>query len=105
MNIKVSENLELEIVQHFEEHQIQLQKQIELDFSSSDIIQYVTVGGGMYSFVKCILSYYEIKNKTRKMKIKNKDGVEIEIEASNVSELQELLASSTELLINEKPES
>ena len=65
------------------------------------IIHLLTFGGGIAGLAKCLLEYVKIKNQNRKIRIKKKDGSEIEIVGNSIKEIQELILEAELMVLEE----
>lgn len=63
------------------------------------ILHFLTVGGGLAGFAKLIISYLNIKNQKRKIRLKLHDLTEVEIEGNSISELEVLLEKTKTIII------
>lgn len=89
---KFSEILELE--------GIKLIQAANLNVASSEILQYLTVGGGITAIAKCILQYLKIHSQRRKIAIELKNSIKIEIEGQSVGEIEKLLETAERIIIS-----
>ncbi|QDK82643.1 hypothetical protein EXU85_30155 [Spirosoma sp. KCTC 42546] len=99
MTIYTSRKEALEFEKFLNSEQIQLIQKPVLNLDTSSVLEYLTVGGGITAIAKCILQYLQLHYQKRKVTIKLKDTLEIDVEASSIKELEKLLEAADTITI------
>lgn len=96
-------NIEKELVEEFASslrvEEIKMIKSPTLNFGADQLLEFLTVGGGIAAISKCILEYLKLHYQKRKVHIKIDDSRTIEVEGQSKKEIEELLAVAQKIIV------
>lgn len=85
-----------------EEIEYDIDNEFNLEESVTQIINFLTVGGGIVGAAKCIIEYLKIKHQNSKIRVKKKSGEEIEIEIADKDLIKSLLQDARLVIIDQE---
>ena len=104
MEITIDKEIVAEFSQTLELEEIKLMKKPVFNFDSNILLEYLTVGGGIAAIAKCILEYLKLHYQKRRVSIKLKDSIEVEIEGQSLKEIENLLKVAEKVIIQKEEE-
>ncbi|MCI5054751.1 MAG: hypothetical protein MRY83_01515 [Flavobacteriales bacterium] len=98
MLIEFTKNIETEIIHYLLSEEIDFSKRPVFGLNSTEIIQYLTIGGGFISLANCIISFLKVNKQLRTVKVIKSDGESVEASGLSKDEVIELLKVGEKIL-------